>query len=249
MLEIKTLGKMFGNLVAVEDFSLSLKSGKITSLIGPNGAGKTTVFNIISGYVKQDTGEVLWCGNSLTHISPWRRSGLGIARTFQNLRVFRRLTVLENIDLAGTTPSAERFFDSVFAFSKRSPAHRRHLEWCNTLLESVGLQDRRYDLAENLSYGQQKLLSMASSLATGAILFLLDEPVAGVQPQMIDKILAIMKNLVQDEDKTIFLIEHNMGVVKEISDSIVVMDEGKKIAEDKPSAIFSNSNILEAYLT
>jgi len=249
MLEIKNLHKSFDGLKAVNDFSLSLQKGKITSLIGPNGAGKTTVFNIISGYLDHDIGNIFYNNVSLSNLSPWRRSRLGISRTFQNIRLFKKLTALENVLLARQDQSGEKFLNALLTFSIKSPEHQKHIEKVTSLLEFVGLVDKRDDFAENLSYGQQKLLSIACCLAAEPALLLLDEPVAGVQPAMIEKIISIMKHLVVKDNKTIFLIEHNIEVVMEISDTIVVMDEGKKIAEDKPSVIHNNTEILEAYLS
>jgi ABC-type branched-chain amino acid transport systems, ATPase component len=222
---------------------------KITSLIGPNGAGKTTVFNIVTGYLNEDSGSISFDNDSIVNTQPWRRARKGISRTFQDLRLFRKLTVLENVLLARQNQSGENLLKAVFSFSQNSIEHKQHIDKCLSLLDYVELSDKKDDLAENLSYGQQKLLNIACCLATEPKLLLLDEPVAGVQPAMIEKIITILKELVEKEKKTILLIEHNIDVVLNISDSIVVMDEGKKIAEDKPSVIRNNPVILEAYLS
>lgn len=249
MLDIQNLNKSFDGLCAVDDFSLNLQPAKITSLIGPNGAGKTTVFNIVTGYLTQDNGSILYKGNSLIGLSPWKIARFGISRTFQNLRLFKKLTALENVLLARQDQSGEKFLNALITFSIKSHEHQKHIEKATSLLEFVELVDERDEFAENLSYGQQKLLSIACCLAAEPTLLLLDEPVAGVQPAMIEKIITIMKHLVENDNKTIFLIEHNIEVVMEISDTIVVMDEGKKIAEDKPLVIHNNAEILEAYLS
>jgi ABC-type branched-subunit amino acid transport system ATPase component len=249
MFEIKNLNKSFNGLQAVKDFSLSLLPNKITSLIGPNGAGKTTVFNIVTGYLTEDSGAISFNNDSIVNLPSWKIARKGISRTFQYLRLFRKLTVLENVLLARQNQSGENLFTALFTFSQNSSEHKQHIDKCVYLLEYVGLSDKQNDLAENLSYGQQKLLSIACCLAAEPKLLLLDEPVAGVQPAMIEKIITILKELVEKEKKTILLIEHNIDVVLDISDTIVVMDEGKKIAEDKPSVIRNNPAILEAYLS
>lgn len=249
MLEIKNLNKSFNGLHSVKDFSLTLQQEKITSLIGPNGAGKTTVFNIITGYLNNDSGDVLFNNNLFSGYPPYKIARAGISRTFQDLRLFKKLTVLENILLSRQHQSGEKFFNALFSYSQSSSEHRLHLDKCITLLEYVGLADKKNDLSENLSYGQQKLLSIACCLAAEPKLLLLDEPVAGVQPAMIEKIIAILKEIVEKEKKTILLIEHNIDVVLQISDTVVVMDAGIKIAEDKPDVIRNNSEILEAYLS
>jgi len=249
MLEIRNLNKSFDGVHAVADFSLSLQPLKITSLIGPNGAGKTTVFNIITGFLRQDSGTVLYKGASIDPLSPWKRVRQGVSRTFQNLRLFRKLTVLDNVLLSRQSQSGERFLNALLLFSEESDEHRHNIDKALSLLEFVGLVDHQRDFAENLSYGQQKLLTLACCLAAEPAILLLDEPVAGVQPAMVEKITSILRTLVQERRKTIFLIEHNIEVVIDVSDTIVVMDEGKKVTEDKPSVIHSNSEILEAYLS
>lgn len=250
MLEIKNLYKRFDGLKAVEDFSTTVEPRTITSLIGPNGAGKTTVFNIVTGFLSANLGSIFYQGSSLANLMPWQIGRKGISRTFQNLRLFRRLSALENVLLGRQHQSGERFLNAMLSFSKDSPEHKRHLEKAESLLDFVGLADHRNELAENLSYGQQKLLSIACCLATEPKLLLLDEPVSGVQPAMIEKIASILKELVEKENKTVFLIEHDIDFVLKISDVVVVMDEGKKIAEERPSVISTDRpEILEAYLS
>lgn len=249
MIEIKNLHKNFDGLKAVDDFSLIIQQGKITSLIGPNGAGKTTVFNIVTGFLEPDSGTVSFKNSSLSDLTPWQIAQRGIARTFQNLRLFKRLTALENVLLGEKHQSGERFLNALFNFSSESKEHKDHLSKAISLLEFVGLKDYQNELAENLSYGQQKLLTIACCLASEPEVLLLDEPVSGVQPAMIEKIVSILKELVNKEDKTVFLIEHDIDFVLKISDFVVVMDEGKKIAEGDPSVISSSPEILEAYLS
>lgn len=248
MLEIAHLHKTFDGLKAVDDFSLSLRPNQITSLIGPNGAGKTTVFNIATGFLSPSMGSVVFENTTLVDLPPWKIARWGISRTFQNLRLFKRMSVLENVLLGRQEQSGESWLNALFRFNNESHEHVNHLKHVKDLLDFVGLADDSGRLAENLSYGQQKLLSIACALAMEPKLLLLDEPVSGVQPAMIEKIESVLKTLVK-KGTTIFLIEHDIEFVLRNSDSVIVMDEGRKIAEDKPSAIRDNPEILEAYLS
>jgi len=249
MLEIKNLYKNFDGVQAVWDFSLPLERQKITSLIGPNGAGKTTVFNIVTGFFPPTSGEVSYRAKSVVGQSPWKIAKLGISRTFQNLRLFHKLTALENVLLGRQDQNGERFLSALLMFTEKSAEYRANIEKAISILDFVGLVDHKNELAENLSYGQQKLLSIACCLSSDPQLLLLDEPVSGVQPAMVEKIESILKELVTKQGKTVFLIEHDIEFVLKISDTVVVMDDGKKIAEGVPSAIQSNAEILEAYLS
>lgn len=248
MLEIKNLYKSFDGVQAVRDFSLALQAGKITSLIGPNGAGKTTIFNLITGFLSPNQGTINIDGHDLRKLAPWQIVKLGVSRTFQNLRLFRKMTVLENVLLGIQRQRGEYFLNALFTFSPTAREYRTYLMKAKELLEFVGLTEEQNDYAENLSYGQQKLLSIACCLATEPKLLLLNEPVAGVQPAMVEKIKSVLLQLIK-EGKTVFLIEHDMGFVLNVSDTVIVMDDGKKIAEDKPAAIQNNPQILEAYLS
>lgn len=249
MLEIKNLYKNFDGVQAVSDFSLTLQPQRITSLIGPNGAGKTTVFNVVTGFFPPTSGEVLYRSKSVVGQSPWKIAKLGISRTFQNLRLFHKLTALENVLLGRQNQNGERFLNALLRFSEKLPEYEANIEKAMSLLEFVGLADHKDELAENLSYGQQKLLSIACCLSSDPELLLLDEPVSGVQPAMVERIESILRELVEKQSKTVFLIEHDIEFVLKISDTVVVMDDGKKIAEDVPPVIQNNAEILEAYLS
>lgn len=249
MLRIQNLNKNFDGTCAVSDFSLDLQPEKITSIIGPNGAGKSTLFNIATGFLKQDSGTILFNDTSLDGFPAWKRTQRGLSRTFQNLRLLKKLSVLDNVLIARQHQRGEKLFNSLFLFSENSSEHKRNIEKSLSYLEFVGLIDKKNELAENLSYGQQKLLTLACCIAAESSLLLLDEPVAGVQPATIGKICSLLEELVRKQQKTVLLIEHNIDVVSEISDLIVVMDEGRKIAEDKPAMIKINPEILEAYLS
>jgi ABC-type branched-subunit amino acid transport system ATPase component len=249
MLEINGVSKSFDGVKAVQNVSLSIGQGKITSLIGPNGAGKTTLFNIATGFLAADRGEVSFRNHRLNNLAPWRITRHGVARTFQNLRLFRKLTVLENVLLGIKGQRGEEFFNSLLRFNEKSSEHSRNLKRADELIDFVGLSTHRNELADNLSYGQQKLLSIACCLAGDPELLLLDEPVAGVQPGMVEKIEAVLKQLVQKENNTVFLIEHDIDFVLRMSDVVIVMDDGRKITEGDPAAIKNNPEILEAYLS
>ncbi len=249
MLEIKNLHKSFDGLKAVNDFSLSLQERKITSLIGPNGAGKTTVFNIVTGFLHPNSGIVRFEGEGVTSFPSFKIARIGIARTFQNLRLFKKMTVLENVLLSRQKQQGEKFLNALITYSDSSPEHKRHLDKSEALIEFIGLTEHKDELADNLSYGQQKLLSIACCLAMEPKLLMLDEPVSGVQPMMIDKIRQILRELVEKEKKTVLLIEHDIDFVFSISDTVVVMDDGKKIVDGNPNTIKNNPEILEAYLS
>jgi ABC-type branched-subunit amino acid transport system ATPase component len=248
MLEIKNLYKSFDGVKAVQDFSLKLGAGKVTSLIGPNGAGKTTVFNIVTGFLQASKGDVLFHSESIIGRAPWKITRRGISRTFQNLRLFRKLTALENVLLGRQKQSGEQLLRALFTFSENSTEHRQNIEKAMEHLLLLGLEDKKSGFAENLSYGQQKLLSIACCLAAEPELVMLDEPVSGVQPAMVEKIETVIREMIR-RGKTIFLIEHDIDFVLRISDTVVVMDDGCKISEGNPSLIKGNPEILEAYLS
>ena len=206
--------------------SLSIEPSKITSLMGPNGAGKTTLFNLISGYLNPDKGVIRYTGEDIIHLSPWQRAGLGIGRMFQDIRVFGKLTVIENLMVADRDPTGENPFTLFWRTQKIKKREKERLEMAERWLEFVGLTDHRTMYAENLSYGQQKLLALARLLYGDFKLFLIDEPVSGVNPKMIGIILKKIRELTTLE-KTVVLVEHNMTAVKEIADVVNFMDEGK----------------------
>lgn len=249
MLGIRNISKSFDGVRALQEVSLDIERGKVTSLIGPNGAGKTTLFNVITGFLPADSGEVSLGNHRLNDLAPWQIARLGVARTFQNLRLFRKLTVLENVLLGVKGQQGEKFFNALFTFNPKSAQHTEDRKRASDLIDFAGLSTHKNELADNLSYGQQKLLSIACCLAGDPELLLLDEPVSGVQPEMIKTIEGLIKELVQNEKKTVFLIEHDIDFVLRVSDRVIVMDDGKKIVEGKPDEIRNNAEILEAYLS
>lgn len=247
MLEVSGLSKHFDGVQAVKDVSFEIQRSTITSLIGPNGAGKTTLFNIICGFFDPDKGSVKFEGKDLNGSPPNKIAFLGIGRTFQNLRIIRMLTVLKNVLLSFPNHNIRDFLGSFFG-SLRKGYELKNRERTYELLDFIGLKDKANELAGTLSYGQQKLLSLACCLALEPKILLLDEPVAGINQEMISKILALLKKL-RNKRITVFLIEHNIEAVMEVSDRLIVMDEGKIIADGIPSVVKEDPAVIEAYIS
>ena len=224
-----------------------MKKIPITSIPIPSPEKCSTVFNVVTGFLTQDGGDVKYKNSSLTDLQPWRIARLGMSRTFQDLRLFRRMSVLENVLLGIQNQKGEHFLNVLFSFTPKSLDHQSKVAKADHLLDFVGLLDHRNELSENLSYGQQKLLSIACCLATDPDILLLDEPVAGVQPAMAEKIESVLKHLVQEQSKTVFLIEHNIDFVLRVSDLVVVMDDGEKIEEGVPQGnrVFTELTVQE----
>lgn len=247
LLLLKNITKTFYGLTAVDNFSLSIRPNSITGLIGPNGAGKTTVFNIVTGFLNKEKGEVYFKNLDISKKSPFEINRIGIARTFQDLRLITRLTVLDNMLLSCPNQREMYFPRYILKREKMLKDEGRNRKRVEEILDFVGLVDMHNDLVGELSYGQQKLLSLACSIATETELLLLDEPVSGIHPVMTEKILELMKKLI-DMGKTILFIEHNIKAVKKISDIVIVMDHGQNIVVGPPSDILTNEKILEVYL-
>jgi len=247
ILEINNLSKSFDGVKALDGVSFAIEEKGIVSLIGPNGAGKTTLFNIICGFLNTNDGNVDFMGSKLNGLAAHRIARLGLGRTFQDLRLIRKMTVMENVLLAFQHQYGEGVIGALAGWKsgrQEKQNRRRALE----LLEFVGLADKANNLGDELSYGQQKLLTIACCLALDARLLLLDEPVAGIAPEMVEKMLGLLLRL-REEGKTICLIEHNLEAVKAVSDRIIVLDEGRKIAEGRPEAVMQDAAVLEAYLS
>lgn len=245
--EIQRLGKRFDGVFALADFTCDIGEGEILGLFGPNGAGKTTLFNVITGLMPPDTGKADFKGNALLGHTPQEIANLGIARTFQNLRLIRRITVLENVLLCFKNQQGENLFNVFFrpVLCKRHEAGIRKKAFA--LLETAGLFEKANDLADNLSYGQQKLLSVVCCLAADADLLLLDEPVAGIAPEMAERILAIIADLPK-QGKSAIVIEHDIDALKGIAHRMIFMDAGRKICEGTPNEVLNDPRVIEAYL-
>lgn len=251
MLELKNVYKAFGGLQAISDLSLELKEGEIVSLIGPNGAGKTTVFNLITGVYKPDSGAIDFEGRSLIGLSPSGIVDRGVARTFQNLRLFTNLTVLENVLI----PQHHRLRSNWINAVLRTPGYRRQeREAHERALEKLAffgprlMSFRLHQSVEVLSYANRRRTEMARAMATGAKLLLLDEPSAGMNPKETREITRIIRRMRDEGGYTILLVEHKMNLVKDISDRVVVLDYGRKLAEGSYHEVVNDPAVIEAYL-
>lgn len=243
MLEVQHLSKSFGGIKAIDDCSFSVAQGKITALIGPNGAGKTSVFNCISGIERMGKGNILYEHQDVSHWRDYERAEAGIARTFQLLRIFKNLTVYENVVLA-VHDRDQDLIPSFFGFNRLKEEDEKKIV---DTLARVKLGDMSYTLASELSYGQQKLLSLARVLLQPHRLLMLDEPVAGVNPALRQEFVALFKKL-RDEGETILIIEHDMEFVMEIADHVVVMSEGKVLKQGTPADVRNDPRVLGVYL-
>ncbi len=248
ILNVQGLGIAFGGLKAVSGFSLALEPGSLQGLIGPNGAGKTTVFNLLSGIYAADSGSFVLAGRDLRKLKPDAICQAGIARTFQNIRVFSGLSVLENV-LVGFHPSVKYGYFSTFLRNQAFAAEEAALRVAALeLLERVGLKDRAHEMARSLSYGSQRRLEIARALATRPKVLLLDEPAAGLNTSEKVDLMKLIAKIRQDFGIAVLVIEHDMKLVMGICERITVLDHGEVIAVGTPKEIQSNPKVIEAYL-
>jgi len=247
LLEIRALNRSFGGLKAVNDVSFAVQEGSIKSVIGPNGAGKTTLFNLISGMLPCDSGIILQNGQEITRLRPHRIAELGISRTFQTTKLFSRMTVLENVMVGRHTRTRAGFLSGVLSLPWTWKEEREIRERSMGLLDALDLADAAGEPASNLPFGRQRLLEIARALATEPSLLLLDEPAAGLNiyetREMADLVLKI-----RGWGITVLLVEHDMSLVMDISDEIVVLNYGRKVAEGEPEAIQRDPEVIRIYL-
>lgn len=237
----------FGGLAAVKNVSFVVPQHKIVSLIGPNGAGKTTVFNIITGFYQADSGSVVLSGKVINQVSPEKRIALGMARTFQNVRIFRQLTVLDNVMIGHRRHIHYGVFSGLLHDKKWKAAEAEAREECCEILERIGLLEDRDTVCGNLAYGKQKKLEIARALASRPKLLLLDEPAAGLNPQETQELSGFICTLPSDE-LSVLLIEHDMSMVMNISDYIYVVNQGEQLAEGLPEEVKCNQDVIDAYI-
>jgi len=247
ILETRNLSKSFGGVQAVNDLSFNVKEGSITALIGPNGAGKTTVFNLITGYLPKTAGEILFKGFRIDGSPSYRIARRGIVRTFQLVRIFPNLTVLDNVLVAMMAPRGESLWGGLIKTGGVKEETVRNRRRARELLDQVGLVDYCDEYAVNLGFGHQKLVEVARAMATEPEVLLLDEPTAGLSHDMTNSMQRLIYRL-KEQGKTILFVEHDMKVVMGISDWICVLNYGRKIAEGPPEAIQTDVRVIQAYL-
>ncbi len=245
-LRVSGVNKSFGGLRALRDTDFAASRGLITCLVGPNGAGKTTIFNVVTGFLRPDTGHVAFRGRSLDGLRPQAIVAQGIARTFQNLRLFQDLTALDNVLVGQPDHAGEGPLGAILRPLHTARAQARKRAEARDILAHVGLADRAGALVRNLSYGEQKLLCIARVLATGAELLLLDEPASGLSAGALDAIMALLRRL-QAEGKTLLVVEHNTRVVQQIADEVLFLHQGHMLARGTPAAITADPALAEIY--
>jgi len=247
ILETKKLGITFGGLKATHDVDFTAEKGEITAIIGPNGAGKTTTFNLIAGYYTPTAGKVYFEGNDITALKSYERTKLGIARTFQNLNLFKDLSVMDNALVGMHCRTNCGLFGSMFNTPQKKHEEKESKEKVMEYLKFVGLDGYADEKAKNLSYGMQKRLEVARALGAEPKIVLLDEPASGLNTQDLDGLSRMIMDI-RDRGITVVLIEHKMDVVMSISNKIMVLSFGEKIAEGTPDEVSSNEKVIEAYL-
>lgn len=248
VLEARNISVVFGGLVAVNDVSFDIPEGSIVSLIGPNGAGKTTFFNVLTGLYQPTTGSVHYDGSEITGRSPHKIAAGGVARTFQNIRLFGMMTAQENVMVAMHSHMKAGVVGTVFRSRKQRKEEQDARDFAQELLDFVGIGGTTQEYARNLSYGDQRRLEVARALALRPKVLLLDEPTAGMNPSEKAQFVNFVRRVRDERQVSILLIEHDMGVVMQVSERVTVLDQGEKIAEGTPNEVKNNQRVIEAYL-
>jgi branched-chain amino acid transport system ATP-binding protein len=248
LLKIDSLTQRFGGLQAVSEFSVEMKGGELMGLIGPNGAGKTTIFNLISGFYQPTEGTITFDGTPTAKLRPHQVTSLGIARTFQNIRLWHDMTVLDNIRIAQHYRMGYSVMDSIIRGKKYRECEARILKIAEELLDAMGLTDVAYEFPKNLSYGLQRRVEIARAMSIRPKLLLLDEPAAGLNSKDVEDLISLVRWIHDNYDISIFMIEHQMKVVTSLCQWIKVIDFGSTIAEGTPEDIQSNPAVIKAYL-
>lgn len=248
LLEIKNVGITFGGLRAVSNCDITLESGELVGLIGPNGAGKTTVFNMLTGVYRPTDGEIIFEGASIAGVKPYNITKRGIARTFQNIRLFKELSVLDNVKIPFHIHAKHSMLSSALRLPSHYSGEKEITQKAMECLNVFGLADKKDELAKNLPYGQQRRLEIARALAAEPRLLLLDEPAAGMNPHETQDLMELIRWIREKFKLTILLIEHDMALVMGVCERIYVLDYGKIIAQGTPDEIKKNPKVIEAYL-
>ncbi len=248
VLEIKNVIKDFGGVRAIDDFSVTIPHGKSYGLIGPNGAGKTTIFNNITGIISPCSGSIFFNEMDITGTAPHVIAQKGIGRTFQNIRLFSNLNVLQNVILASSMDATYNFFDVLFRSTRYRKIEKEITDKAMILLRAVGLENNRNEIASKLPYGHQRKLEIARAMALNPKLLLLDEPAAGMNMDESDELVGFILKIKEEFNLTVLMIEHHMDVVTKLCDTVTVLNFGKTIASGTPAEVKQNKDVIEAYL-